>query len=498
MRGPHSRIAAAILTEGNFAALFARGPRHSDREGRELIGPYNDHMTSRCPSALNSSPVENSLSVTDESRENTFGRNYTGKCNELCQRKKWPFAVFLHENKGPSHIPEFFCSVKIDKRTFSKATGKSKKEAQQNAAFNALLELKRENPSDPEIPDVTRDSASPGSLSASNASLENGSSTTKSSLVLASNLTPTAPTKSVRRVELAANFTKLKIHTCDESFLRDFDNISPLGSGGFGTIFKARKKMEDKYYVVKKVMFHDQKSILEVKALANLEHPNIVRYFHSWTGQDYSDDDSMSGSSDVGNRSTQVCLFIQMELCKYGTLREWMEKRNKIDKERSLDIFRQIIEGVVFIHSNKLIHRDLKPENIFFATESIIKIGDFGLATPMSEENEKQAICRTQGTGTKSYMAPEQEEATYENEVDIFPLGLILIELFMKFGTVMERQKEWRNIRNAELPLSFTEQYPSEESYIRLMLSKDPKKRPTASKLNEYFDKQSFLYSRTV
>ncbi|XP_063297425.1 interferon-induced, double-stranded RNA-activated protein kinase-like isoform X2 [Pelobates fuscus] len=383
-----------------------------------LQNSSNTPQTSRCPSALNSSPVENSLSVTEESRENT-------------------------------------------------------------------------------IPDVSRDSASPGSLSASNASLESGSSSTKSSLVFASNLTPTAPTKSVRRVELAANFTKLKIHTCDESFLRDFDDISPLGSGGFGTVFKAKKKIDDKYYVVKKVMFHDQKSILEVKALANLEHPNIVRYFHSWTGQDYSDD-SMSGSSDVGNRNTQVCLFIQMELCKYGTLREWMEKMKKIDKERSLDIFRQIIEGVVFIHSNKLIHRDLKPENIFFATERIIKIGDFGLATPMTEENEKQALCRTQGIGTRSYMAPEQEEAKYENEVDIFPLGLILIELFMTFGTVMERQKEWTNIRNAELPLSFTEQYPSEESYIRLMLSKDPKKRPTASKLKTYFDIQSVLYSRTV
>lgn len=60
------------------------------------------------------------------------------------------------------------------------------------------------------------------------------------------------------------------------------------------------------------------------------------------------------------NRRKVESLFIQMEWCANGTLERWIKNMETIDKCRSLDIFRQIIDGVVYIHSNKLIHRDLK------------------------------------------------------------------------------------------------------------------------------------------
>lgn len=54
------------------------------------------------------------------------------------------------------------------------------------------------------------------------------------------------------------------------------------------------------------------------------------------------------------------CLFIQMEWCAKGTLEDWIERMQKIEKLKSLDIFQQIVDGVEYIHSKKLIHRDLK------------------------------------------------------------------------------------------------------------------------------------------
>ncbi|XP_073528723.1 interferon-induced, double-stranded RNA-activated protein kinase-like isoform X2 [Phyllobates terribilis] len=294
-------------------------------------------------------------------------------------------------------------------------------------------------------------------------------------------------------IELAAKFTNLEPEhdvTTDKIFLQYFDNITKLDSGGYGTVYKARKMLDQKYYVVKKVKRRSEKDENEIQTLARLEHKNIVRYYHSWAGEDFCTDHSSSGRDKVES------LFIQMEWCAEGTLESWIKSMIKIDKSKSLNIFRQIIDGVEYIHNNNLIHRDLKPANILFAEDMIVKIADFGLVTPISEKHKNETRLRTAGQGTECYMAPEQENKTYENEVDIFPLGLILIELFWKFENKY-KYAEWEKLRNAELPPKFVQQYPSEESMIKLMLSRDPKKRPKVSYLKDYFEVKATHYSKT-
>ncbi|XP_018419072.1 PREDICTED: interferon-induced, double-stranded RNA-activated protein kinase-like [Nanorana parkeri] len=133
-----------------------------------------------------------------------------------------------------------------------------------------------------------------------------------------------------------------------------------------------------------------------------------------------------------------------MELCENGSLKKWIKNRNyvssTVDKNQSLQIFKQIIEAVKYMHSQQLIHRDLKPANILFTKTMVVKIGDFGLVTQMTREDESKARQRTQGTGTPTYMAPEQKDGSqYENEVDIYALGLILVELLWIFETGSER-----------------------------------------------------------
>ncbi|XP_043935218.1 eukaryotic translation initiation factor 2-alpha kinase 3 [Protopterus annectens] len=149
--------------------------------------------------------------------------------------------------------------------------------------------------------------------------------------------------------------------------------------------------------------------------------------------------------------SPKVYLYIQMQLCRKETLKDWMSKRSRTeDRERTecLQIFLQIADAVQFLHSKGLMHRDLKPSNIFFNMDNVIKVGDFGLVTAMDQEEDEDAVltpmpvyaAHTGQVGTKLYMSPEQLSGnTYSHKVDIFSLGLILFELLYPFSTQMER-----------------------------------------------------------
>ncbi|CAN7975135.1 unnamed protein product, partial [Ixodes persulcatus] len=135
------------------------------------------------------------------------------------------------------------------------------------------------------------------------------------------------------------------------------------------------------------------------------------------------------------NASASICvLFIQMELCS-GNLADWIASRNlkieglencSVNIEEALAIFKQILKGVQYIHSQGLIHRDLKPQNILFDSKgSIVKLGDFGLATMNCQDSGqelgshqwRQSLGHTQGVGTSLYAAPEQRQAFYDAKV---------------------------------------------------------------------------------
>ncbi|XP_040206724.1 interferon-induced, double-stranded RNA-activated protein kinase-like isoform X2 [Rana temporaria] len=495
------RTAANIAAKMALMSLQKR--EHKPNQARRSE-PVVHPMTSASGTSTEHSTVNGVASKLEEFP------NYVGRFNEYCQKRGFRCYSFVDARRGPDHIPEFFCSAVIDERTFPEAKGKNKKDAKQNAARLALKVLKMKEPTNVQLQQIpglddadlmqatsTSESQSANKMSSSLKMSENLPSKPITTAQPSCTETPIHPSKPHRRI--AANFSNQEQvndkPTEDKLFLQDFDNIIRLGSGGYGTVFKARKKLDQKDYAVKKVKRRSEKDVSEVKALAVLEHPHIVRYYHSWSGEDLFSDESCSGD---GQNQKLKCLFIQMEWCAKGTLEDWIESMEKIDKLKSLDIFQQIVDGVAYIHSKKLIHRDLKPPNILFAEDMVVKIADFGLVTPISEKIETPQLLRTVKMGTKRYMAPEQENDTYENEVDIFALGLILVELFCKFGSCHAKQKEWEKLRNADLPPELAIQFPFEASRIKLMLSKDPKKRPTAVFLKEYFKSKSVFHSNTL
>uniref|UniRef100_A0A3P8UE46 Protein kinase domain-containing protein n=1 Tax=Amphiprion percula TaxID=161767 RepID=A0A3P8UE46_AMPPE len=211
-----------------------------------------------------------------------------------------------------------------------------------------------------------------------------------------------------------------------------------LAKGGFGHVFAAREKLVDKYYAVK-IVRYKEKALREVTALGEISHDNIVRYYNYL--QLYMS--FFRSSSD----SSPKYLYIKMELCDTKTLKDWINKKNEESlqetkrRAESLHLAQQVVSGVECIHSKKIIHRDLKPANIMFGQDGKVKIGDFGLATAETDDDNVKLMDRTHNAGTRPYMAPEQRSKGYGRKVDRFALGLIYFELLWKLSSGHERGK---------------------------------------------------------
>ncbi|XP_077342578.1 interferon-induced, double-stranded RNA-activated protein kinase-like [Lithobates pipiens] len=475
-------------------------------------------------SSLDRSTTENALQRSTAAPESQ--QNYISALHEICQKKKLILIFVDIPLGGASHKLQFSCRAEINGKPYPESKPHAtKKLAKKEAGFLAWMELNKELPRDNA---VIPSGFIPGSQSARSSILSPGNRTSESGIAgtatssfevtfHSSCPTPSNPERksaesgqdrlSHADSEMSSQSTASSFSSGSNPYenpLKDFKDVAILDSGTFGRVFKAKKILDDMDYAVKEIPVRSKRKRHEeeVKALARLEHPNIVRYFNAWwASSPVSIPDSSENSSSSDLKQAEMYLFIQMELCVKGSLKHWIKQRNStknVDKCRSLQFFKQIIKAIKYIHSQKLIHRDLKPANIFCNKNMIIKIGDFGLVTQMTGEDESKARQRTQGTGTPSYMAPEQRDGNvYENEVDIYALGLIFFELLWIFGSRHERANQWRKIRKGDLPMEFSKCYPREVYEIKKMLSENPKKRPSAEELLDSFETNDILDSRT-
>uniref|UniRef100_A0ABI7XKB0 Eukaryotic translation initiation factor 2 alpha kinase 2 n=1 Tax=Felis catus TaxID=9685 RepID=A0ABI7XKB0_FELCA len=364
--------------------------------------------------------------------------NFIGRINRLAQKEQLSVNYEQCELKEPG--PErFHYRCKIGQKEYGIGVGSTKQEAKQSAAKLAYEQILSEKTSMDNV--------------------RNSEKKVKRSLAPTFN----SPVTKDSRCSVELRFTS------------DFTEIEPIGSGGYGQVFKAKHRIDRKTYVVKRVKYDSEKAEREVKALAALNHPNIVHYYSCWFGDDYHSVDSINTS-----RPKTKCLFIQMEFCGKGTLEQWIDSRRgqTPDKHLALELYEQITAGVDYIHCKQLIHRDLKPGNVFLVDTKQVKIGDFGLVTSL-----KNYANRTRNTGTLRYMSPEQISLQeYGNEVDIFALGLILAELLYICPTVSETLQIFKELRDGK----FSDVFDGREKILlQKLLSPEPTKRPHASEILE-------------
>ncbi|KAF9911928.1 hypothetical protein EC991_001834 [Linnemannia zychae] len=207
-------------------------------------------------------------------------------------------------------------------------------------------------------------------------------------------------------------------------------------------------------------------------------------------------------------------LYIQMEYCERQTLKDLIDIG--VDPEDGWRLFRQILEGLVHIHSQGMIHRDLKPVNIFLDANGDVKIGDFGLATSNSQlvsdlKTQNQAVTETilmsrstsydrahddglsltTGVGTVFYVSPEVLNGAingvrYNSKADMYSLGIIFFEMCYPLSTGMERAMTLRALQQPEI--IFPKEFPMDKmerqaQVIRALLNHNLKERPNSLEL---------------
>ncbi len=220
----------------------------------------------------------------------------------------------------------------------------------------------------------------------------------------------TVPLKPPTVEELAPHFPQLEIEEL-------------IGRGGMGVVYKARQKSLDRWVALKLLMMDAEKAAsfsarfaTEARALAALDHPNIVTVY----------DFGVSGGF----------YFLMMEFIDGVNLRQAMQA-SRFSPEQALAIVPPICEALQYAHEQGIVHRDIKPENLLLNKAGRVKIADFGIAKmvgqkadTMGEAGAVQGDGTTMVGGTPQYMAPEQSRLSgADHRADIYSLGVVLYEL---------------------------------------------------------------------
>ncbi|XVF53306.1 hypothetical protein PTKIN_Ptkin05aG0088800 [Pterospermum kingtungense] len=190
-----------------------------------------------------------------------------------------------------------------------------------------------------------------------------------------------------------------------------------IGRGKHGTVYRAESSNSGNHWAVKKVNLSDTNFRLELRTLGLIRHRNILR---------------MAG----------YCIrdgfgFIVTEFMPGGTLFDVLhhsQPRLVLDWDTRYSIAFGIAHGLSYLHHDcvpQIIHRDIKSDNILLDSELEPKIGDFGMAKLVSDQDSNSI--RSTIVGTLGYIAPENAYSTQLTEkCDVYSYGVILLEILCR------------------------------------------------------------------
>ncbi|KAJ2779476.1 Protein kinase C signaling pathway involved MAPKK protein [Coemansia javaensis] len=236
---------------------------------------------------------------------------------------------------------------------------------------------------------------------------------------IATTATATATATAPAAAAAAAATTPAAADDDEEEYALSDDNIRvmrKLGEGSVGTVHKIEyiprgKIMARKLMAVYPDEANHRQIVRELRLLKQCQSPYIVKYYGAYF------------SADDDGQSIAIC----MEYCAGGSLESVYKRVARLNAHIGEGVLGKVavamLNGLVHLHTYKVIHRDVKPSNILLTGRGEIKLCDFGVSGELVDSIAQTFV------GTSYYMAPERIQGDrYAVQSDIWSLGLSLIE----------------------------------------------------------------------
>eukprot|EP00040_Diaphanoeca_grandis_P035431 m.222917 g.222917 ORF g.222917 m.222917 type:complete len:289 (-) comp33386_c5_seq1:87-953(-) len=198
--------------------------------------------------------------------------------------------------------------------------------------------------------------------------------------------------------------------------MEKYQKVEKIGEGTYGTVYKAKVKGTGDYVALKKIKLEAEDegvpstAIREISLLKELHHPNVVRLLEVVHSE---------------KKLYLVFEFLDMDLKKHMD-----NAKEPLTLAVIKSYLHQLLAGVAFCHSHRVLHRDLKPQNLLISNKGDMKLADFGLARAFGIPIRTY----THEVVTLWYRAPEILLGTkkYACAVDVWSIGCIFAELVTK------------------------------------------------------------------
>jgi len=266
-----------------------------------------------------------------------------------------------------------------------------------------------------------------------------------------------------------------------------------LGFGNFSYTEKMKYKENNLYYAIKKIIpekIGQKKDYKREKYIAkNFHHKNLVNYYGDFDAFEKFDKYKEIFQNEINDYNDREIHCLISEYIPNGNLKAYIEKQEKkkihFDEYFVINIFKELILGLEFLHINHIIHRDIKPDNILLDANYSPKIADFGISTLIKDESiadieDSDLFGGKTKVGCEKYVPPEildlKDGDKYDNKCDIYCLGLTIFKLMTfqlpkKYNETFNQNYYYNNYNVYLLNL------------VERMIRKDPKERPSAKSI---------------
>ena len=261
-----------------------------------------------------------------------------------------------------------------------------------------------------------------------------------------------------------------------------YEILSGLGFGTFGAVFLGYERLKKRFVALKRVVVAQddlEQVTAEIEGMEVLaDSPNVVQSLGYAIGE-LSDQER---AADPAFLSDKIFFYLVMEfggvslepyLQRFGS-EAYREDRDEMfwrqNEMLSIHVVKEALGGLRDAHERRIVHRDIKPANIYLGLNGAVRLGDFGVAKQLMQEEPMTGTI----VGTVFYMAPEQVAGEeYGVNIDLFSMGIVLYRMLagrMPFSNMVQ-------IRTKQPDLAAPGIYPEMDQALSRALAKAPADR---------------------